>query len=320
MKKLLTIAIPTYNRADLLDKQLAWLAQAIQGFAADCEIFVSDNCSTDHTQDVINKWQGILIDIPFTNNKNSENIGLKKNIAHCINSAKTKYVWTVGDDDPIQHRAVHYVVTKLRQNEDLSLLFLNFYGRDQITDQPYNPTTTVGNRWFDADNEDGGGDGKAIFEHCLNKSVGAVIFLTASVYRTDLAQQALQIWKNATDNWIFLAYVAGYCASNGSVIVTKDTYIECVAGVSYWQKETAAWLHWKYKHVPEAMMKLKEIGYSQLICNGIILQNFRETSLRFLLKSFIKYPLLTVQTVFYFLFIEGIATWEMMFLEFGRRG
>ncbi len=50
MHKLLTIAIPTYNRAELLDKQLAWLAQAIQGFESDCEIFVSDNCSTDHTQ------------------------------------------------------------------------------------------------------------------------------------------------------------------------------------------------------------------------------------------------------------------------------
>ena len=31
MQKLLTIAIPTYNRAALLDKQLAWLATAIKG-------------------------------------------------------------------------------------------------------------------------------------------------------------------------------------------------------------------------------------------------------------------------------------------------
>ncbi|MCC5625684.1 glycosyltransferase family 2 protein, partial [Nostoc sp. CHAB 5715] len=38
MNKLLTIAIPTFNRASLLDKQLAWLAQAIKGFEDDCEI------------------------------------------------------------------------------------------------------------------------------------------------------------------------------------------------------------------------------------------------------------------------------------------
>ena len=42
-KKLLTIAVPTYNRAELLDKQLAWLAQAIQGFESECEIIISDN-------------------------------------------------------------------------------------------------------------------------------------------------------------------------------------------------------------------------------------------------------------------------------------
>jgi glycosyltransferase involved in cell wall biosynthesis len=311
MNKLLTIAIPTYNRANLLDKQLSWLAQAIQGFESDCELFISDNCSTDHTQDVINKWQAILIDIPFTNNKNTENIGLRKNIAHCINSAKTKYVWTVGDDDPIQQSAVNYVVTKLRQNGDLSLLFLNFYGRDQITGQPLNPTTTIGDRWFDADSEDGRGDGKAIFEHCLSRSVGAVLFITASVYRTDWAQQALQNWKNATDNWSFLAYVAGYCASKGSVIVTKDTYIECVIGVSYWQQEPTTLLLWRYKHTPNILMKLKEIGYSQELCNGMLFQNFKETSLSFLLDAFRKWPVLTVRTVIYFLFIESLAAWEM---------
>ena len=44
MQKLLTIAIPTYNRAALLDKQLAWLATAIKGFESECEIIISDNC------------------------------------------------------------------------------------------------------------------------------------------------------------------------------------------------------------------------------------------------------------------------------------
>jgi hypothetical protein len=44
MNKLLTIAIPTYNRADLLDKQLTWLSQGIKGFESECEILVSDNC------------------------------------------------------------------------------------------------------------------------------------------------------------------------------------------------------------------------------------------------------------------------------------
>ncbi len=55
MNKLLTIAIPTYNRAEYLDKQLGWLAEAIKGYESDCEILVSDNCSTDHNQSIISK-------------------------------------------------------------------------------------------------------------------------------------------------------------------------------------------------------------------------------------------------------------------------
>ena len=53
MQKLLTIAIPTYNRAALLDKQLAWLATAIKGWESECEIIISDNCSTDNTPGVV---------------------------------------------------------------------------------------------------------------------------------------------------------------------------------------------------------------------------------------------------------------------------
>jgi len=224
MKKLLTIAIPTYNRAELLDKQLAWLAQAIKGFESDCEIFVSDNCSTDHTQEVIKKWQKILSHITFKSSKIQENIGVMRNIIHCLRSATTKYIWTIGDDDPIQDRAIYYVISQLKKQENLSLLFLNFSGRNKTTGEPVHPPTIVGNRWFDVDSEDGCGDGKAIFEHCFSKSIGAVIFLTATVYQTDLVQRALQIWKDAANNWISLAYLAGYCAAHGSVIVTKRRF------------------------------------------------------------------------------------------------
>lgn len=307
MTKLLTIAIPTFNRAESLDRQLAWIAQAIKGFEPDCEIFVSDNCSTDRTQEVISKWQAILSDIPFTNNKNSANVGVRENVARCINSAKTKYVWTVGDDDPIQDSAVAYVLAKLKKHEDLSLLFLNFSGRYKLTGETTGP-------WFETDtnSEDGRADGKALFEDCFYKNSNAVIFITSSVYRADWAQQALEKWKNAPSNWLFLAYVAGYCAARGSMIVTKDTYVECIIGVSYWQQDPTAPLCWKYKHIPEVSLKLKEIGYSQQLYNRVIFRNLKETSKKFLLRSFMKWPVLTLKIVTYLLFTAGIAVWDKM--------
>jgi abequosyltransferase len=42
MNKLLSIVIPTFNRAHLLEQQLAWLSTVIQGFESECEIIISD--------------------------------------------------------------------------------------------------------------------------------------------------------------------------------------------------------------------------------------------------------------------------------------
>ncbi|MDD1416039.1 glycosyltransferase family 2 protein [Dolichospermum sp. ST_con] len=312
MKKLLTIAIPTYNRAELLNKQLTWLSQAIKGFESECEILVSDNCSTDHTQSIISKWQSILSNITFKSNKNPENIGVMRNIIYCLGAATTKYVWTIGDDDPIQERAVAYVINKIQQNEDLSLLFLNFSGRNKITGEPVHPPKIVGNRWFDVDSEDDKGDGKAIFEYCFAKSVGAVIFLTATVYRTDLVKRALQIWPTASNNWISLAYLAGYCAANGKVIVTKDIYLECIVGVSYWQKEPQSALLMQYKHLPEVILKLQENGYSKQFYCRMMLNNFKEVNLKVFLGALRRWPVSAIKTVAPFLALTSIAALELI--------
>jgi hypothetical protein len=312
MNKLLTIAIPTYNRAKLLDKQLAWLANAIKGFESECEILVSDNCSTDNTQEIIKKWQLQLNNIRFRTNKHPENLGVMKNIMHCLSSAETEYVWTIGDDDPIQDRAIPYIINKIKQCQDLGLLFLNFSGRNKITGLPVFPPTIIGNRWFDADSEDGKGDSKAIFEHCFAKSVGAVIFLTASIYRTELVKKALHHWTDAANNWISLAYIAGYCAARGSVIVTKETYLECIVGVSYWQKEPKSALLMQYKHIPEVILKLEETGYSKQFCRRMLLQNSKEVDLRVFFGALRRWPMSAIKTVVPFLALVSVAALEFI--------
>jgi glycosyltransferase involved in cell wall biosynthesis len=312
MSKLLTIAIPTYNRANSLEQQLEWLSKAIKGYECECEVLVSDNCSTDNTQEIIKKWQHILNNISFRSNRNSENLGVMRNIIYCLSSATTKYVWTIGDDDPIQERAVSYVIGKIKKIEDLSLVFLNFSGRNKITGEPVHPPTICGNCWFDADTENGDGDGKAIFEYCFTKSVGAVIFLTATIYRTDLVKRALEIWPDAINNWISLAYLAGYCAANGKIIVTRDTYLECIVGVSYWQKEPKSALLMQYKHIPEVILKLQENGYSKQFSGKMMLHNFREIDLRVFFGALRRWPVSAIQTVVPFLALVTISAFEIM--------
>jgi len=312
MNKLLTIAIPTYNRAELLNKQLRWLSEAIKGYESDCEILVSDNCSTDNTQAVINKWKENLNQITFHTNKNSENIGVIKNVTYCLEAAKTKYVWAIGDDDPIQNRAITYVLDQIKQQENLSLLLLNFSGRNKITGEEVHPPKIVGNRWFDIDSEDGNGDGKAIFEHSFAKSVGAVIFLSSTIFRTETVQKALEFWPEGKENWIYFGYLTGYCAAHGNVIVTKDNYLECIVGVSHWQKDPKAALLMQYQHIPEVILKLQEIGYSQAYCRRMIVQNLKEVNLKVFLGEMRRWPVSAIKTVVPFLALASVAAFEVI--------
>lgn len=306
--KLLTIAIPTFNRAGKLDVQLGWLANAIKGFEDEIEIFVSDNCSTDNTQEIISKWKNDLGNVTFRSSRNSENIGVMRNIGKCLTSGHTKYVWAIGDDDPIQDRAISYVIEKFKKYEDLSLLFLNFSGRNHSTGEEVHPPTIIGDRWFDIESEDGNKDGKVIFEHCITKSVGSVIFLTAAIYRTDLLMHAAQMWPDGAENWMYLAYLSGYCAANGRTIVSKENYLVCVLATSYWQKDPRSSILMQYKHVPEVVRRLTAMGYSKKFYRSMMLRTLKDTNLRVLFGAFRRWPAFALKTLGSFLtFVGGAA-------------
>jgi glycosyltransferase involved in cell wall biosynthesis len=97
---ILTIAIPTYNRAHSLIYTLPRLAEDLNGFYTKVKILIIDNCSVDNTNKVVETWIsefGTKLSIKY--NRNEVNIGLAKNIVLCFYSADTEYVTFMGDDD-----------------------------------------------------------------------------------------------------------------------------------------------------------------------------------------------------------------------------
>ncbi|KYC35913.1 hypothetical protein WA1_48760 [Scytonema hofmannii PCC 7110] len=197
MTQLLTIAIPTYNRANLLDQQLAWLAGSIKGFESVCEILISDNCSTDDTPKVVEKWRSAFQQITFEYKRNQENIGAVRNIASCIQFAKSKFVWTISDDDKIFDNSIAYTVKTLTEYLDLGLIILNFSKSDAKTGQFFEP------RCFDVETDVMNSNGKEVFELCLEESIGGVGLTTALVYKTDLAKAAIVSWTSGLNNLQF---------------------------------------------------------------------------------------------------------------------
>src|SRR5215210_40594 len=97
---LLSICIPTYNRAELLRSALHSVVRQAARIGAEVEVVVADNCSTDNTTDVV-EWARQFGEIRYY--RNQDNFGVNYNILQLVNSlAKGEFCWLLGDDDLVR--------------------------------------------------------------------------------------------------------------------------------------------------------------------------------------------------------------------------
>lgn len=123
---LLTLAIPTYNRAERLrETLLEFVAQIKRAALTDVEIVVSDNCSTDATPEVVASISTTHPDICVRYFRNASNLGFDGNVNALFGRAEGRYVWTFSDDDHPTQDALPYVVSLLRQR-DIRFAFVNY--------------------------------------------------------------------------------------------------------------------------------------------------------------------------------------------------
>jgi abequosyltransferase len=122
-KPLLTIAIPTYNRAHCLRQSLDVLFDQLVDEPR-VELIVSDNASPDETAAVVKDFVDRGLKIRYFHN--ATNLGADANILQCFEQARGKYVWVVGDDDVLAVNAIDVVMTCLNKDE-YDLVYLDCY-------------------------------------------------------------------------------------------------------------------------------------------------------------------------------------------------
>ncbi|MGD1873421.1 MAG: glycosyltransferase family 2 protein [Mastigocoleus sp.] len=296
MSKLLTIALPTYNRAKLLDKQLLWLANAIKGFELECEILISDNCSTDDTPKVVKKWQANFANVKFVCKRNQENIGAVRNIASCIQQATSKYVWVISDDDNISDSAIADLIEVLQKHSDLALVILNFSKSDARTGEIFE------SHCFDLQEDKLTDNGTRLFEKRLQESIGGVGLTTALVYRTELVQQGVSTWESGLKNLAVQIYWTAFCATQGKVYLTKNNYLDCVSGTHYFTQNPKLLFTLEYADIPEVLTKLTEIGFSYKVCRKILLSRLSNFNFRVFLGALRRWPLIAQKAITVYLF------------------
>jgi glycosyltransferase involved in cell wall biosynthesis len=105
---LVTIAIPTYNRSDLLVRAVK---SALAQDHASVEVLVSDNASTDDTPQRMAEIQ----DPRLRYVRQTRNLGMVGNFNYCLEAAKGDLFLMLSDDDLMEPEAVRHLSQPFRE-------------------------------------------------------------------------------------------------------------------------------------------------------------------------------------------------------------
>ena len=145
-RPLLTIAIPTFNRAEQLRGLLAVLEPQLAA-TRDVEVFVSDNASEDATPEVIAAAQAIYAatGARLRTHRHLSNLGSDANFAFCFREALGSFFWMCGDDDLILPGAIDEMLALLRTPQgtaaEIDLVYATSYGyrEDYVAERGTDP-------------------------------------------------------------------------------------------------------------------------------------------------------------------------------------
>lgn len=119
MKPLLSICIPTYNRAIELQYLLDSIAP---GMTPEVEIVICDNCSQDHTLDVVAAFRQRF---PATAYRRWDtNMGPDRNFLSVVSEATGEYCWLMGSDDAVTPGGIGHMLELCRAGFDVALVNL----------------------------------------------------------------------------------------------------------------------------------------------------------------------------------------------------
>jgi len=121
INSILSIAIPTYNRADLLDFLLKSHIKTCEKYSI--QIIISDNFSTDNTQEVINKWKKKSELIKSSRNKST--ILPDQNVELALNLSRTEYTWLLGDSYFLSEDLIDCIIKNIKKNQKADLFIVN---------------------------------------------------------------------------------------------------------------------------------------------------------------------------------------------------
>ncbi len=157
---MLTIAIPTYNRNNILRVNLERLLPQLTN---ECKLLVVDNNSDipveETLRDILDEYRHLDIKII----RNSENVGLTGNILKCFELCSEEWLWILGDDDKVEDLSIGIIVKDLKKYENTH--FISYAWDEESFKRKQNIKTNG-------------------VEELMDKieSIGVILFISTSIY------------------------------------------------------------------------------------------------------------------------------------------
>jgi glycosyltransferase involved in cell wall biosynthesis len=119
---LLSVCIPTRNRAETLRLTLENVVSEARPLGAQVEVLVADNASTDHTAQVLAEFT------PWIRYRVREaNLGYFGNLVGlATDMARGRLIWPLGDDDLILRGGLARALEAAQRHPDLEVFYLNY--------------------------------------------------------------------------------------------------------------------------------------------------------------------------------------------------
>jgi len=111
---ILSICIPTYNRAQLLER---CVKSILVSNNRNIEIVISNNASTDNTSEILKSLQ----DSRIKYQSNKINIGASRNLIKVLKSAKGKWIFILTDDDYLLPGALEKIIKTLESKNEIGV-------------------------------------------------------------------------------------------------------------------------------------------------------------------------------------------------------
>jgi len=100
------------------------IISSISVYEESIQVCVSDNCSSDDTENIVRRAQE---KITIKYQKNSSNLGIPRNFLKVVEMAEGEFVWMIGDDDLLLPCAIKELLNIIDENKGVDFFYINAF-------------------------------------------------------------------------------------------------------------------------------------------------------------------------------------------------